>query len=111
MRRSINFRGDCLVVIRLAERRDYNRSAILDELTRLSKAMAYLASDECTSVRKVQKSRALSDFGLINDIIRRVEKGERLAIVRRQYVGHRYTPDKVDNMHNIIQLGRFIWWR
>ena len=109
--RSINFRGDCLVVIRIAERHDYNRSAILDELTRRYKVMAHLASDECTSTKKVQKIRALSDVNLINDIIRRVEKGERLAIVVRQYVGHRYTPDKVDNMHNIIQLGKFIWWR
>lgn len=111
MRRSINFRGDCLVVIRIAERHDYNRSAILDELTRRSKVMAYLASDECTLVRKAQKSRALSDFDLINDIIRRVKKGERLAIVVRQYVGHRRTPNKVDNMHEIINLGKFIWWR
>jgi hypothetical protein len=96
------FYADCIVVIDLSKSESYSKETAIEWA---QKRIKYLAK-----VDSRQQSKADKDVQALTNFIARIGNGEKIGFVVRQYMGHKYTPNKVDNKWPILYIGFYCYW-
>lgn len=58
-----------------------------------------------------QHARIARDIQMLEGYMEKFQAGANLALYWRQYAGHKYIPNKVNNKYPILAIGSYVSWQ